>query len=122
MLTILKLLVSAGLIYFVNEVVITRSRPFLGSLIASLPLVSLITFIWIWYGMKADPSARVEKLAAHSAGVFWFVLPSLPMFLIFPVLLRKGLQFWPSLLICCFVTMVLYAGMALILKRFGVEL
>ncbi len=122
MLTALKLLVSAGLIYFVNEVVITRSRPFLGSLIASLPLVSLITFVWIWHGLKADPAARVEKLASHSAGVFWFVLPSLPMFLIFPALLRRGLHFWPSLLICCGVTMVLYAGMAFVLKRFGVEL
>lgn len=122
MLTVLKLFVSAGLIYFVNEIVITRSRPFLGSLIASLPLVSLITFIWIWYGLKGDPAVRVEKLAAHSAGVFWFVLPSLPMFLVFPVLLRRGIQFWPSLLICCLVTMVLYAGMAMMLKRFGIEL
>jgi len=122
MLTVIKLLVSAGLIYAVNEIVIARSRPFLGSLIASLPLVTLITFIWIYLGMKDNPAERVEKLASHSAGVFWFVLPSLPMFLVFPVLLRKGIHFWPSLLICCLLTMVLYAGMALLLKRFGVEL
>lgn len=122
MLTVLKLLLSAGMIYAVNEIVIARSRPFLGSLIASLPLVSLITFVWIYYGMKAVPAERIEKLASHSAGVFWFVLPSLPMFLVFPVLLRKGIQFWPSLLICCLLTMVLYAGMAYLLKRFGVEL
>jgi hypothetical protein len=122
MLTVIKLLVSAGLIYAVNEIVIARSRPFLGSLIASLPLVSLITFVWIYYGMKEMPAERVEKLASHSAGVFWFVLPSLPMFLVFPVLLRKGVHFWPSLVICCLLTMVLYAGMAYLLKRFGVEL
>ena len=122
MLTVVKLLVSAGLIYAVNEIVIARSRPFLGSLIASLPLVSLITFVWIYYGMKEMPAERVEKLASHSAGVFWFVLPSLPMFLVFPVLLRKGIHFWPSLLTCCLLTMVLYGGMAYLLKRFGVEL
>ncbi|MEC5127297.1 DUF3147 family protein [Verrucomicrobiales bacterium BCK34] len=122
MLTIIKLLVSAGLIYAVNEIVIARSRPFLGSLIASLPLVSLITFVWIYFGMKDDPAARVEKLAAHSSGVFWFVLPSLPMFLIFPVLLRRGIAFWPTLLICCFLTMLLYALMAILLKKFGIEL
>ncbi len=122
MLTIIKLLVSAGLIYAVNEIVIGRSRPFLGSLIASLPLVSLITFIWIYFGMKDDPAARVEKLAAHSSGVFWFVLPSLPMFLIFPILLRRGLSFWPTLLICCLLTMLLYALMAIILKQFGIRL
>ena len=122
MLTIIKLLVSAGLIYTVNEIVITRSRPFLGSLIASLPLVSLITFVWIYFGMQDNPAARTEKLAAHSAGVFWFVLPSLPMFLVFPWLLRKGIAFWPTLLLCCLLTMMLYAGMAVLLKRFGIDL
>jgi len=122
MLTVIKLLVSAGLIYLVNEVVIARSRPFMGSLIASLPLVSLITFVWIWFGMRDRPEEQVEKLAAHSVGVFWFVLPSLPMFLVFPWLLRKGLHFWPSLLLCCLLTMLLYAGMAALLKRFGMDL
>lgn len=122
MLTIVKLILSAGLIYFVNEVVIRHSRPALGSLIASLPLVSLITFVWIYYGMRGDPAARTEKLAAHSSGVFWFVLPSLPLFLIFPWLLRRGWPFWPNLLLCCLITVALYAGMALVLKRFGVHL
>ena len=122
MLTILKLIVSAGLIYLVNEVVVTRSRPFLGSLIASLPLVSLITFFWIYFHLKHDPEGRVEKLASHSTGVFWFVLPSLPMFLIFPWLLKRGLTFWPSIGIGCLITMILYAGMAVVLKRYGVTL
>lgn len=122
MLTIVKLLLSAGMIYAVNEIVIGRARPFLGSLIASLPLVSLITFVWIWYGMQGDAEARTEKLAAHSTGVFWFVLPSLPMFLVFPFLLKRGLHFWPSLLLCCFLTMLLYALMSMLLKRFGILL
>ena len=122
MLIAIKLLVSAGMIYLVNEVVIKHSKPVLGSLIASLPLVSLITFVWIYYGMKANPEARVERLASHSAGVFWFVLPSLPMFLIFPWILRKGwLDFWSNLIVCCLITMALYAGMAWLLKRYGVE-
>ncbi|MDF1823316.1 MAG: DUF3147 family protein [Verrucomicrobiales bacterium] len=122
MLTVIKLIISAALIYFVNEIVITRSRPLLGSMIASLPLVSIITFIWIWTGLKESPSEQVEKLAAHSTGVFWFVLPSLPMFLIFPVLLKKGMSFWPSILICCLITMALYAAMTVLLKRFGMDL
>lgn len=122
MLTIIKLIVSAGLIYLVNEVVVTRSRPMIGSLIASIPLVSLITFFWIYFDLKGDPTERIEKLAAHSTGVFWFVIPSLPMFLIFPMLLKKGMSFWASLGICCVVTMLLYAVTAAVLKRFGVSL
>lgn len=122
MLTVIKLLVSAGFIYFVNEIVVARSRPLLGSMVASLPLVSLITFVWIWAALREKPKEQAEKLAAHSAGVFWFVLPSLPMFLIFPWLLRKGLSFWPNLILCCLITMVLYAAMAWCLKRFGMNL
>ena len=119
---LLKLLLSAGLIYLVNEIVITRSKPLLGSMIASLPLVSLITFVYIWWDLRGAPEEQTEKLAAHSAGVFWFVLPSLPMFLLFPYLLKKGLSFWPNLLVCMVVTMLLYLVMITILKRFGMEL
>jgi len=122
MLTIVKLFVSAGLILLVNEVVIARSKPLLGSLIASLPLVSLITFFWIYFDLKGNPAAQVEKLASHSAGIFWFVLPSLPMFLVFPWLLRKGFTFWVSIGLCCLLTMALYAATAAILKRFGMTL
>lgn len=122
MLTVIKLLISAGIIYFVNEFVIARSKPLVGSLIASLPLVTLITFVWIWFGMKGDPAERTERLAAHSVGVFWFVLPSLPMFLIFPALLKKGLPFWPNIGLCCLITMSLYALTAIALKRFGMDL
>ncbi len=122
MLTVIKLIVSAGLIYLVNEIVITRSRPLLGSMIAALPLVSLITFTWIWFSLKDNPEKQVEKLAAHSTGVFWFVLPSLPMFLIFPWLLRKGLSFWANLGLCCFITMALFFLTSVVLKRFGMQL
>ena len=122
MLTAVKLLISAGIIYFVNEFVVVRSKPLVGSLIASLPLVSLITFVWIWFGMKGEPAERTARLADHSTGVFWFVLPSLPMFLIFPFFLKRGLSFWPNLVLCCLITMALYALTALILKRFGMEL
>ncbi len=122
MLTIIKLIVSAGLIVFVNEVVVARSRPMIGSLIASLPLVTLITFFWIYFDLKVDPAARIEKLATHSTGVFWFVLPSLPMFLVFSWLLRKGVSFGVTLGICCVLTMVLYTITVMILKRFGMTL
>ena len=122
MLTAVKLIVSAGVIYLVSEVVVRHSKPVIGSLIASLPLVSLITFVWIHHGLKADPEAQVERLAAHSTGVFWFVLPTLPMFLIFPALLRRGLSFWPNLVLCCVLTMVLYGTVLFLLKRSGVEL
>lgn len=122
MLTFLKLALSAGVIYLVNEIVVVRSRPLLGSLVASLPLVSILTFVWIWAGLRGDPAAQTEKLASHSTGVFWFVLPSLPMFLALPWLLRRGVGFWPTLALCCLLTMACYAAMVVVLRRFGMSL
>lgn len=120
MFAIAKILISASLIYLVNEIVVRHSKPLLGSLIASLPLVSVLTFIWIWNDLRAKPEVLVEKLSTHSAGVFWFVLPSLPMFLLIPWMLRKGIGFWPTLAAGCLLTMVLYLVMAKLLSRFGV--
>jgi len=122
MLTLIKLGLSAATIYVVSEVVITHSKPLIGSLIASLPIVSLITFVWIYYGATAGSSDQTEKLATHSAGVFWFVLPSLPLFLVFSMLIRRGVAFWPALGICCVLTMALYAAMTVALNRTGVQL
>lgn len=119
MLAIAKILISASLIYLVNEVVVRHSKPLLGSLIASLPLVSVLTFIWIWNDLRAQPEVMVDKLSAHSAGVFWFVLPSLPMFLVIPWMLKKGIGFWPVMAAGCILTMVLYFIMAKLLARFG---
>lgn len=116
---LLKIACSAVLIWLVNEVVVRHSKPLLGSLIASLPLVSLLTFFWIYNDLKSKPAEATEKLATHSAGVFWFVLPSLPMFLVFPALLRKGIGFWPSITICCLLTAGLYFATAKVVARLG---
>ncbi len=120
MLAIVKILISATLIYLVNEVVVRHSKPLLGSLIASLPLVSVLTFVWFWNDLRGKPDELVAKIGSHSSGVFWFVLPSLPMFLLIPWLLKKDLGFWPSMIAGCVLTMVLYVLMTKLLARFGV--
>lgn len=120
MLIAVKILTSAVLIWFVNEIVVRHGKPMVGSLIASLPLVSLLTFFWIWFDLRGKEAETVEKLAAHSGGVFWFVLPSLPMFLLIPWMLKKGIGFWPTMGAGCVLTMILYFLMAKALVRFGV--
>ena len=61
-----------------------------------LPLTSLIAMIWLWRD-TADP----QRIAAQSVSTFWFVLPSLPLFMIIPFLIRAGWGFWPAILIAC---------------------
>ena len=91
-----------------------RRLPAAAALIASLPLVSILGMIFLWW---ARPD--VENMAAHSQATFWFVIPSLPMFLLIPLLLRSGMDFWLSLLIGCVVTVLLYALMVHLGPKFG---
>lgn len=111
----LKVLISAGLIVLVSEV--SKKFPTFGGLIASLPLLSVLGMIWLWRDTR-DP----ELLATHALGTFWFVLPSLPMFVVMPWLLRKGLHFAWALSLGCLLTIGLYLLTSLLLKRFGVTI
>jgi hypothetical protein len=96
---------------------IARKSPAFGALVASLPLVSLLGMIWLW----RDTQDRV-RVAAHVEATFWYVLPSLPMFLLIPALLRAGTSFPIALLAGCALTIVLYLATAAALARFGISL
>jgi len=112
---LVKAAVSGLLIAIISEV--SRRAPGWGGLIASLPLVSVLALIWLW-----RDTADADAAAAQSLSTFWFVLPSLPLFLILPWAIRSGLGFWPSLAIACAVTMALYAGFAILAPRLGIRL
>ncbi|WP_242119158.1 DUF3147 family protein [Sphingomonas lacusdianchii] len=96
---------------------IARRNPAAGALVASLPLVSLLGMIWLW-----RDTGDAMRLADHAEATFWYVLPSLPMFLIVPALLRHGLPFWWALLAGCGVTILLYLATNPVAARFGVTL
>jgi len=115
----LYLAIKAGLSGIIIAIVseVAKRYPGFGALIASLPLVSLLGMIWLWRD-KPD----VANMASHVEATFWFVLPSLPMFLLIPVMLRNGIGFWPSLAAGCALTILLYLGMTWIGPRFGLRL
>lgn len=112
---IVKAALSGLIIAIVSEV--ARRSPGFGALIASLPLVSVMGMMWLWHDTH-DP----ERLAAHSGATLWFVLPSLPMFALIPVLLRLGANFWLALALGCALTVTLYSLMVWIGPRFGINL
>jgi hypothetical protein len=110
-----KALVSGVIIAAVSE--IAKRSPGIGALILSLPLVSILAFIWLW-----RDAADKDVIAALANSTFWFVLPTLPMFLVLPALLRGGASFWTALGLSCLLTIVLYAGMVWVLGRFNISL
>jgi len=113
---ILKIVLSALIIFAISE--ISKRSSLFGSLVASLPLVSVLAMIWLYHDTR-----DVAKVASFSQGVFWMVLPSLTLFLLLPqLLLRWKLGFPLSLAIGCAATALAYGLMLLILRRFGVSL
>ena len=110
-----KALVSGILIAAAST--IAKRYPGFGALVASLPLVSVLGMMWLW---AEKPDA--ENMAAHAGATFWYVLPSLPMFLLIPALLRHGVNFWLSLAAGCALTIILYVVMTWLAARFGLQL
>lgn len=112
---VVKALVSGVLIAIASTV--AKRYPGLGALVASLPLVSVLGMIWLW---SEKPDA--DNMALHAGATFWYVLPSLPMFLLIPALLRHGLSFWLALALGCLLTIMLYTAMTWLAPRFGLQL
>src|SRR6188768_1734416 len=112
---VLKCVLSGIIIGVVSEV--AQRSPTFGALIVSLPLVSLLGILWLW-----RDTGDIERIADHAQSTFWYVLPSLPMFLALPAMLRAGVGFWYSIGASCVLTMVLYLFTAWALAKFGISL
>jgi hypothetical protein len=112
---IAKALLAGVIIAIISQV--GQRLPAMGALIASLPLVSILGMIFLW---MARPDAA--NMALHAEATFWFVMPSLPMFLFIPYLLRNGVGFWMALVAGCFLTVTLYGLMLIIGRRFGLPI
>lgn len=110
-----KALVSGAIVATASEV--ARRWPGVGGLIVSLPLVSLLTFIWVWHDTRNN-----EKIAELAQGAFWFFLPSMPLFLVLPAMLRSGVGFWLAFTLAVAGTAALYLLMFWIAPRLGVKL
>jgi hypothetical protein len=114
MYTLLKYLLTAGIITLVAE--LAKTSPTAGAFIKSLPLVSLLAFIWIYLDTR-----DVSTIASLSYSTFWLVLPTLPFFLLLPWLLARW-AFWPSLGIGLLCLLLCYALAGWLLPRLGVSL
>ncbi len=109
-----KVGITALMVVAISE--LGKRSPFWGAALASLPLTSLLAFIW----MRID-GGGAEQIASLSMGIFWLVVPSLVLFVMLAALLRAGIGFWPALGLSCAATAAAYAGMVPLLTRMGVR-
>lgn len=110
-----KFLVSALVIVLVTKVQLFHDR--LSALLIALPLTSLIAMVW----MRTEGQSP-GRIANHAEATFWFVLPTLPMFLVLPWMLRHGWGFGAALAANCVLTVALFLALAAVLKLFGIRL
>ena len=111
---IIKYFVTAAVVVLVSE--FAKANDKLGGLVAALPLITVLTLVWLF--VEKQPTA---KIANHAYYTFWYVIPTLPMFLLFPYLLPK-LGFWPTLISCIIFTLAVFYVFATVLKQFGIDL
>lgn len=110
-----KALLAGAMIAAISE--IGKRLPAMAALVASLPLVSVLGMIFLWH---ARPDA--ENMAVHAEATFWYVLPSLPMFLAIPAMLRGGVPFWLALTLGCALTVILYLLTAHFGPKIGIRI
>jgi hypothetical protein len=112
---LIKVLLSSVTIVVVSE--ISKRSTLIGSILASIPIVSLLAIVWIYIDTK-----DIAKIAGLSQGIFWLVIPSLIFFILFPVLLRKNIEFWLSLGVSLTIMIAGYFIMLFILKKAGINI
>ena len=111
---IAKYFITAAVVVLVSEAAKRSDK--LGGLIAALLLVTVLTLIWLY--VEKQPT---EKIANHAWYTFWYVVPTLPMFLAFPLLLPR-LGFWLTLLACVAITIISFGLFAVVVRPFGIDL
>ena len=111
----LKILITSVIVVLISE--IAKQSSFLGSILASVPIVSVLAMTWLYIETK-----DVLKVIDLSRGIFWLVIPSLTLFLVLPILLKYGISFYGSLFISIGTTEVSYYLLILGLNQFGIKL
>jgi hypothetical protein len=111
----IKLVMSAAVIVAVSET--AKRSGYWGGVIASLPMVSILALTWLY--LDTHDAAKVQSLARST---LWFVLPTLPFFLILPAMMQAGRGFWLSMVVAAVATAGCYMAVAALLSKMGVRL
>ena len=112
---LIKIALTTIVLVAVSE--ISRRSTLIGAVLASLPIVSLLAIIWLYIDTRS-----VEKVSTLATSILWFIVPSLSLFILLPLLLRKGVTFFPALAVAVLVMIAAYLATAGIAHRFGVTL
>lgn len=112
---LLKIAITTILIVLISE--ISKRSTLIGAILASVPLVSVLAMIWLYIDTR-----DVTRVSALATSVFWLVLPSLALFVVLPLLLERGFNFYLSMGAGITVTVICYFLMVTMLNHYGIKL
>lgn len=114
MFVVAKILITASLIVIITEIAKLNDR--IGALIAALPITTFLILFWLHFENNS-----IEKISNHVSYTLLYVLPTLPMFLIFPYLINK-LGFYWSIIISLFITTFFVVVVHFLSKKYGYKI
>ena len=112
---LVKIAITTTLIVTISE--IAKRSTLVGAVLASIPLISVLAMFWLY--LETKDTSQVGTLATS---VFWLILPSLVLFITLPLLLKQGMNFYPSIALSILATIFCYFIMISILHYFGIQL
>jgi len=112
---ITKLVITTLLIVLISE--ISKRYSLAGALLAAIPLVSILAMTWMYVDTGESVSA-VE----FSKRIVWLIAPSMTLFIAFPILIKKGVGFYPSMFIATVMTIFAYYSVIFVVGKFGIKL
>ena len=93
-----KIIVTAALIVLISEIAKVNDK--LGGLIAAMPIMTLLVILWMYYDGNSN-----EKISSHISYTLFYIVPTIPMFLIFPFVISK-FGFYIAFLISILITLI----------------
>ena len=114
MYLILKTLISAIIIVVVSE--IAKRYTWTAAIIVSLPLTSLLAFIWLYWDTK-----DTQKVIELSYSTIVMSIPSFVFFLVLPLLLKFKQNFILSIIVSILSTALAYIIFMFIVKKFNIN-
>jgi hypothetical protein len=102
------------IIVIISATELSKRSSWLGALLIALPLTSLLAMTWLYFD-----SGDMQQVANLSRSIFWLVLPSLALFLVFPWAVEHQWKFWPAICLGCTASIACYGLLVLMMRSFG---
>ena len=107
---LIKTLVTALIIVLVSE--IAKKYTWTAAVIVSIPLTSLLAFIWLYYDTR-----DAQKVIDLSLGTIVMTIPSILFFILLPIMLKLKQNFTFSIVVAVLSTSLAYFFFIILIKK-----